>query len=77
VTNHGYGAYASGCRCDVCRKAKAEYMSKRRKAAVAARKAGDPMGSVKHGTRYAYEERGCRCSSCSEAHSRSDKRVKR
>ena len=29
---HGYGAYTNGCRCDVCRAAKAEYMRERRAA---------------------------------------------
>lgn len=77
MSEHGYVPYTRGCRCDVCRKAKAEYMSKRRQAAVAAREAGGPVGPLKHGTRYAYEERGCRCSPCSKAHAQSDKRIKR
>lgn len=32
---HGYIAYTNGCRCEVCRKAKADYMRARRAAARA------------------------------------------
>lgn len=32
---HGYIAYTHGCRCEVCRKAKADYMRERRAAARA------------------------------------------
>ena len=29
---HGYGPYTRGCRCDACRKAKADYMREARRA---------------------------------------------
>ena len=32
MTEHGYVAYTRGCRCDVCRAAKADYMRERRAA---------------------------------------------
>lgn len=30
-TPHGYGKYSNGCRCEVCKAAKAAYMAKRRR----------------------------------------------
>jgi hypothetical protein len=30
MSEHGYGRYTNGCRCEVCRAAKAAYMRKRR-----------------------------------------------
>lgn len=95
MTGHGYGAYTTGCRCEVCRKAKADYMRDRRAAGrtVAQRytvgsngqrptrgTAREP-GAVRyiapverHGTRYAYEERGCRCFPCTDVRMESDRR---
>jgi hypothetical protein len=72
VSGHGYGAYARGCRCEVCRAAKAAYMRSRRKQARrAARRQLSETGvsviaGVTHG-RAAYEERGCRCVECLDA----------
>lgn len=66
VRTHDYVGYTEGCRCDTCKAAKAEYMSARRAAAAA-----DPVAAVSgvtHGTRFAYEERGCRCQRCCEHH---------
>ena len=64
---HGtYTRYSSGCREACCRKAKAEYMRARRSAAremVRLNPARVVVG-VKHGTAYAYDERGCRCGPC-------------
>lgn len=92
---HGYGPYTSGCRCDVCRRAKADYMWKRRAQArsVAQKYTSTASGGragrwdafapgstrhvasgVSHGTRYAYEERGCRCRECTTARTVSDRR---
>ena len=60
---HGYGGYTSGCRCDTCRDAKADYMAGRRaSASLRAAAVADPQ--LRHGTRHAYEERGCRCDEC-------------
>lgn len=69
IYEHGYGRYSRGCRCEVCRDAKAEYMRQRRLAAseVAAMQAGlgrlSRVSGITHG-RYGYEERGCRCEVC-------------
>jgi hypothetical protein len=60
---HGYGGYSNGCRCEVCRAAKADYMGRRRAAAFVNTDPG-PVPGVTHGTRFAYEERGCRCGPC-------------
>ena len=89
MTEHGYGPYTNGCRCEICRKAKADYMRARRAAARALAQKnthtsdglrGSPANTftpgaerhvvdgVKHGTRYAYDERGCRCRDCTTKH---------
>ena len=64
VWTHNYSAYANGCRCDVCRAAKADYMAARRAAAFL--KTSQPAGDITHG-RAGYEEQGCRCEICVEA----------
>ncbi len=75
---HGYNRYTRGCRCPVCRKAKADYMRARR--AAARRWAQSVTGgryvadTDSHGTRYAYEELGCRCGSCTAARAAADAR---
>ena len=61
VTIHGYGGYTNGCRCDVCRQAKADYMRDRR--ATAYLEPQQPVPDITHG-RFGYEERGCRCDVC-------------
>lgn len=91
TAEHGYGRYTRGCRCDVCRKAKADYMRARRATAralaakVTKRRFGDQpriglprrlARGVKHGTRFAYEEHGCRCWPCTTARSASDARYR-
>ena len=91
---HGYGPYTNGCRCDVCKKAKADYMRERRAAArkiaqkhtrgsdgkrptastawaVGAERYVAPI--AKHGSRFGYEEHGCRCFDCTEARSVDDR----
>ena len=70
MSPHGtYARYSRkpGCRCQSCRNAKAAYMRIRRSAGTS--------GSFTHGTRNGYEENRCRCTKCSEAHSRADRRV--
>jgi hypothetical protein len=59
---HGYNRYTAGCRCDICKAAKAAYMKARRDAAFLGRSTVPP--GVRHGTRSTYEEHGCRCDSC-------------
>ena len=94
MNDHGYNAYANGCRCEVCRAAKADYMRERR---AAARKAAQkhtrsstgrrgakgnarmpgatryvaPIAS--HGTRFGYEEHGCRCFDCTDTRALADR----
>ena len=88
MSDHDYSAYTHGCRCDVCRKAKADYMRERRAAArkVAQQHTRSATGNrptngtawapgatryiapiAKHGSRFGYEEHGCRCAECTEA----------
>lgn len=64
ISTHGYSGYSNGCRCQVCRDAKAAYMAGRRAAAFTADNAPEQDPAVTHGTRSAYEERGCRCGAC-------------
>ena len=61
---HGYIRYTHGCRCGVCRKAKAEYSRQRRATARSAAADRSADLSFTHGTRFGYEERGCRCRPC-------------
>lgn len=93
---HGYGRYSRGCRCDICKAAKAEYMRRKRRRATATARihtigSDGTTGSqitratalqpgairyiafgVTHGTRSAYEERGCRCPACTRISSAYD-----
>ena len=68
--NHGYSAYSHGCRCDVCREAKRDYIRERRRGglelALERGRLGTPRaaGPIRHGSQYAYYERGCRCTEC-------------
>lgn len=86
MAGHGYGAYTRGCRCDTCRSAKAAYMrgrrakknyGKRRIQYFDGERCIVAVGLAKHGTRYGYEERGCRCPTCRQAHNASDHRTRR
>lgn len=78
MSDHGYGKYTNGCRCDVCRQAKADYSRERRaKARALAQKYSvDGWRYVapieRHGTRFGYEEAGCRCPECTHARTSSD-----
>ena len=64
MTGHGYSAYADGCRCQACKDAKAAYMSGKRKEATASARPGTAIEGVRHGTRAAYKDSGCRCEAC-------------
>lgn len=82
TADHGYGPYTRGCRCKTCRAAKAAYMRERRSVAGVPRRQVLRNGKlaaigITHGTRYGYEERGCRCSKCCAAHAASDRRLRR
>lgn len=61
--DHGYSLYTAGCRCDICKAAKRAYMAGRRQEARSA-PADRSAEDFKHGTRFGYEERGCRCGPC-------------
>ena len=61
---HGYNRYTYGCRCGICKAAKADYMSARRGAAFL-NTAPSPVPGITHG-RAGYEEQGCRCEVCVE-----------
>lgn len=61
---HGYSAYTHGCRCETCRKAKAGYSARARATGRENARTGRYPSGVTHGTRSAYEERGCRCAEC-------------
>lgn len=61
---HDYGRYSNGCRCQVCRDAKAAYMANRRAEATRGARLGWAAEGVTHGTRSAYKESGCRCGQC-------------
>lgn len=64
IRTHGYSGYSRGCRCPVCRQAKADYQAGRR--AVAFLETSPVVEGITHG-RFGYEERGCRCDVCVEA----------
>jgi hypothetical protein len=73
VSEHGYGPYTRGCRCDVCRAAKAEYMRARRVTGQAKRAAAESDGwgrhfvpDITHGIG-GYDNFSCRCSICCSA----------
>lgn len=73
IHTHGYGGYTRGCRCGVCRAAKAEYVrGRRRRARQVAARFTDGSGrhlarGITHGTVSGYEEAGCRCQPCTSA----------
>lgn len=82
-TDHGYLNYTYGCRCTICRKAKADYVRARRAAGrhtaqVYAAVTGQRhiADTATHGTRYAYEELGCRCQPCTTARTTSDRKYR-
>jgi len=70
-TRHGYVAYTHGCRCDICREAKATYQRERRRALKAG---GSVPPTAQHGLRTTYVEYGCRCSHCRRAEAAAHRR---
>ena len=78
MADHGYNAYTHGCRCEVCRAAKAAYMREKRAQAkhvglvrLNLRKPGEyprpTVAGITHGTPHGYNDNGCRCLDCTLA----------
>lgn len=76
MAEHGYNAYANGCRCDVCRAAKADYMREKRATARALRAADDAVPYLHHGIS-GYQDSHCRCHVCRAAKSAAVRRESR
>lgn len=79
VKTHGYAAYSNGCRCEVCRAAKAErtreYRAQARKALrlVNAKGTGrNFVPGITHGYN-GYQNHACRCMVCTHERSRYDR----
>lgn len=78
---HGYNRYANGCRCQVCRMAKRQYMrDKRGRAAERRRRSDNPSKyvalGITHGTYAGYTDAQCRCNLCAAVkadHDRKDR----
>lgn len=75
TTEHGYNAYASGCRCEVCRDAKAAYMrearARRWRTLRLVRTHGTGrnfVDGITHGYS-GYQNYACRCAICTAASS--------
>ena len=60
MSTHGYGAYSKGCRCGVCRSAKAAYMRERRAAGRDAARAATDAATWSGGARAVAAETGAR-----------------
>lgn len=73
MADHGYSRYTTGCRCLVCRTAKADYMRGKRAQAAEARRAAQAAGGayvaprITHGTLSGYRDSKCRCPDCVRA----------
>lgn len=72
MTAHGYVCYTTGCRCLICKAAKAAYMRERRAVATGLRLAAEAAGEVyvavgiAHGIS-GYSDAKCRCRLCRRA----------
>lgn len=68
TVEHGYNAYTHGCRCEVCRAAKAAYVRvKRAEARQYSRRhvGGEYIArGITHGTISGYRDSMCRCPEC-------------
>ena len=69
VAGHGYGRYTNGCRCQVCRAAKAAYVRAKRASAAELRVWCALFGEryeatgITHGIT-GYQDHHCRCEVC-------------
>ena len=73
-TAHGYSNY--GCHCDACMAAWRQYHSQRRQRMYAARVLVGgylvaPVPAERHGRISTYNNAGCRCQPCRDAHAAS------
>lgn len=75
---HGYGRYTRGCRCDVCRFAKAAYMRAKRVTGKRKRQLAQANGEgyhfvpgITHGIS-GYSDSSCRCPECCSAKREAD-----
>lgn len=75
MTEHGYGPYSRGCRCEICRSAKSAYLRRRRAEASEQRRAAEAdgvgryvAGATVHGLS-GYQNHACRCRVCRAAKS--------
>jgi hypothetical protein len=77
---HGYNRYTSGCRCEVCTKAKRDYTAERREQAAQRRAAVEALGvryvaeGIKRGYS-GYANYQCRCEVCRAAKADADSRT--
>lgn len=77
MSAHGYVRYTRGCRCEICRDAKAAYMRQRRGEAYAQARAARSRGEryvadgIKHGLG-GFQNHGCRCETCTFAKAEND-----
>lgn len=74
MSEHGYGAYASGCRCEDCLAAKAAHMrdKRRREAAYANGQPGRYVARAETHGYSAYTDLKCRCPVCVAAKAADD-----
>ena len=65
---HGLGGYTNNrCRCNICRKALADYQKAARTRRAEAFRAGE-LEPWRHGDNSTYVNWGCRCEPCRAAH---------
>lgn len=82
TAGHGYSRYTNGCRCQVCRGAKRQYMrDKRRQANDRRKQADDPRKyvahGITHGTYAGYTDAYCRCNLCAAVKADRDRAERR
>lgn len=69
---HGYVPYTRGCRCGICKAAKAKYMRDLRQGRREQARPNQYVNGITHG--YAgYQEHMCRCEICTAAKTRQDR----